>query len=313
MKNIITIIQIFLIFSISLNAQQTFLLTQYTENQSIINPASISIDYLDYQQKRSVGVTYRYQWTGIEDAPRTTYAKFDMINEGDNLAVFGGMIMSDKIGATSQTGIFGRYAYHIRPSIGADLLIGFGLSFGVIQYRIDGKNLEFESNDLLAADTPRRFLPDFGVGANIAFFPESGTKFYAGLSMPQTIGLDAKFRTENDEEFAIKRLRHFYTIAGAIIPIGQQGFLEPSIWLKKTKNTPTHIDFNIRQKFANDFWIGTGYSTSNALHFETGIILIQLIGLEDALLRVGYGFDYNLTQYNQYLGASHELNVSFAW
>ena len=311
MKKICTLLLFFIY--IAVNAQQLNLISQYTENQSIINPAAMSIDYLKYNQRHSTGINYRYQWAGIEDAPQTAFARFEYIQEGNNLAVLGATLIQDRVGATSQTGLLGRYAYQLRPSIGADILIGVGLSFGIVQYRIDASKLDFDPNDQLSGNTPKSYVPDLSIGANIIYYPEYGTKWYAGIAIPQTVGLDVNFTTDSDKNLSIKRMRHFYATGGAIIAIGQQGFLEPSIWIKKTADLPLHIDLNIRQKFANNFWVGMGYSTAKSLKLDTGILLNQLIGLNDSLLRIGYAFEYNISQYGQYLGTTHEIGVSFSW
>lgn len=315
MKNLILTITYCLITWAQLPAQQTFLISQYTENQSLLNPAAVSLDYLEYQQKRSAGLSVRTQWTRMDDAPQTAFARFDYVREGSNLTTFGTTLLQDRVGATTQTGFFGRYAYHIRQprGWGSELLIGLGISFGLVQYRIDGEALEFEAGDPLNGGGTRRITPDFSIGANVAYFPETGIKYYAGLSLPQIAGLDVRFAAGDEDGFVIQRLRHLYAIGGAIIPIGQQGFLEPSVWIKKTRYNPMHVNLNVRQKFVNDFWFGLGYSTSNTLHLESGLILAELMGWNDALIRLAYGFDYNMGQYSNFLGSTHELTVSFGW
>ncbi len=74
----------------------------------------------------------------------------------------------------------------------------------------------------------------------------------------------------------------------------------------------TSRPFKIEHNFIN-FWIGGGYSTSNAIRIETGIILTQLLRLENSLVRVGYSFDYNISSFGNVFGTSHELTVSYAW
>lgn len=315
MKILIHSLTAFLLVLHALSAQQTFLLSQYTENQSLLNPAAISLDYLEYHQQRSAGLSFRSQWTRMEEAPQTAFGRFDYVREGTNLTSFGTTLLQDRVGATSQTGVFARYAYHIRQPMGwgSELLIGVGLSFGLVQYRIDSQALEFEAGDPLNGGGARRITPDFSIGANLAYYPETGIKYYAGLALPQVAGLDVRFAAGEEEGFMIQRLRHLYAIGGAIIPIGQQGFLEPSVWIKKTRNIPMHVNFNIRQKFVNDFWFGLGYSTASTLHLESGLILADLIGWSDELIRVSYGFDYNLGSYSNFLGSTHEITLSMGW
>lgn len=313
MKNLLFIILLTTFSNQLLQAQQLPLFTQYTEMQTFLNPAAISIDYLQYNMNQTAGLTYRLQWVGIEDSPRTGLARYEFIREDNNLTTFGGYILNDRIGASNVTGVYGRYSYQIRPSGNNNLLIGLGIAAGFLQYRLDGTQLEFEADDQLQGGSQVEYLPDFGLGFQITYYPESGTKFYAGAAVPQSVGLRANFRTQNNEEISIKRQYHVYANAGAIFAVGQQGFMEPSVWFKYTQNAPVNIDFNIRQKFVNNFWMGLGYGTSNTLHLEMGLIMTDLLNLENAVVRVGYGFDYNMSAYGNALGTTHELNVSYAW
>lgn len=297
----------------TLTAQQLPLFTQYTELQTYLNPAAIPVDYLQYDMGQVVGLTYRVQWLGIEDAPRTGLLRYERMREDKNLSTFGGMLFNDKVGANTLIGLYGRYSYQIRPAGENNLLIGLGLIGGVLQYRLDGAELEFEPEDQLKGKRQTSLMPDFGLGANVTWYPESGTKWYAGVAMPQTFGLSANFETNANDEISIRRMMHLYSNAGAIFAVGQQGFLEPSVWVKYARNAPLQVDFNLRQKFVNNFWMGLGYSTSRNIHLEMGMILNQLLNLKDAVLRVGYGFDYNIASYGATLGTTHELNVSYAW
>jgi type IX secretion system PorP/SprF family membrane protein len=294
-------------------AQQLPLFTQYTELQTYLNPAAIPVDYLQYNMNQVAGLTYRLQWLGMEDAPRTGLLRYERVREDKNLSTFGGMLFSDKVGANYLTGLYARYSYQLRPAANDNLLLGLGLTGGLIQYRLVGKDLEFEPEDVLRGDGQMSFLPDFGLGVNLTFYPETGTKWYAGLSLPQTFGLSARFETVGSDVISIKRVAHLYANGGAIFAVGQQGFLEPSVWVKYAKNAPIQVDFNLRQKFVNNFWMGIGYATSRNLHLEMGMILNSLLKLENAVLRIGYGFDYNIASYGANLGTTHELNVSYAW
>lgn len=311
-KNIIISI-LFALCCSGLGAQQLPIFNQYTELQTYLNPAGIPIDFLQYQQRKVAGISFRRQWVNIKDAPTTGMAHFNYVREDANPSVFGGLLVNDQVGPTGTTGLYARYSYQIRPSMRENLFIGIGLSAGLVQHRIRSAELQFDPNDLVAGARQGKFLPDFGIGFNVVYFPEQGTKYYAGLSMPQMKGIRAKFNNVDGDELSIEQAAHIYLNGGVIFPSGQQGFLEPSFWLKYAPNVPIHLNLNIRQKFANNFWIGAGYSTSNAIHAETGIILTDLLRLEASLMRIGYSFDYNISSFGGTFGTSHELTVSYAW
>ncbi|MCB0520935.1 MAG: PorP/SprF family type IX secretion system membrane protein [Lewinellaceae bacterium] len=293
--------------------QQLPIFNQYTEIQTYLNPANIPVDYLQYNMNKVMGLTYRIQWLEMEDSPRTGLFRFEKVREDKNLMTWGGMLFNDHVGASDITGIYGKYAYQVRPAGNNNLLIGLGLTAGLLQYRLDGTELEFDPNDVLKDKKETSWLPDFGLGLNLTYYPETGTKWYAGVSLPQTFGLSANFKTGDGNDLSIKRVVHLYSSAGAIFAVGQQGFLEPSIWVKYAQNAPLNIDFNLRQKFVNNFWMGLGYGTSKNVHLEMGMILNQLLHLKDSVLRAGFGFDYNIAAYGNVLGTTYELNVGYAW
>ena len=302
-----------ILFLPNTTAQQLPIFTQYTEMQTYLNPASIAIDYLQYNRSNTAGLSYRYQWTQIEGAPNTLLGRYEHVKEGNNLVVLGGYVLRDQVGPSSVNGVYGRYAYMIRPSLESNFIFGIGLSAGILQYRIKTSELDFQANDQLAGESQSDYIPDFAAGFNFIYYPEYGTKWYGGISIPQIFGIEATFKGLNDHLLSIQKKLHVYANAGAIFAIGQQGFLEPSIWVKYTSNIPLHIDFNVRQKFLNNFWLGLGYSTSKSMHFETGIILKEVINLKNAVLRIGYGFDYGISSISHHLGTVHEINISYAW
>ncbi len=295
-------------------AQLVSLFTQYSDLQTFINPAAIPSEFLQYQQKSVAGLTFRRQWTKIEGSPLTALARFDHTNQGNTLSSFGGFLMKDKVGAADVQGIYGRYAYQIRPSSQEDMFIGLGLTAGMLQYRIDRADLEFKPGDQLQAAQETKWVPDFGIGINFIAYPQRGAKFYAGVSLPQVAGLGATFDGQDGEKFTFRRPTHVMGSMGAIFPVGQQGFMEPSIWVKYTKNQPVNVDINLRQKFRNNFWMGLGYGTAKVIHTEVGLILAESIGLQKGIFRIGYGFDYNISGLlSNYLGTTHEINLSYAF
>jgi hypothetical protein len=98
---------------------------------------------------------------------------------------------------------------------------------------------------------------------------------------------------------------------GYIKFLRNDGFLEPSVWVKSAPNVPVNIDFNLRYQMAQNFWIGAGAATSKAMHIETGFLLGENLGFDNTI-RIGYGFDYSFSTFGPYTGGSHEINISYA-
>ncbi|MDQ3015999.1 MAG: type IX secretion system membrane protein PorP/SprF, partial [Bacteroidota bacterium] len=75
MVNFIRIISVLFLVVVynEMKAQQLPLFTQYREFQGIINPASISHDYLFWEgYTTSFGISYRNQWSKIKGGPVTS-------------------------------------------------------------------------------------------------------------------------------------------------------------------------------------------------------------------------------------------------
>ena len=90
------------------------------------------------------------------------------------------------------------------------------------------------------------------------------------------------------------------------------GFIEPSVWLKYTQDAPLNVDFNFRYQIGQNFWMGLGGSTAQAMHIEGGILLGENLGFDNTL-KVGYGYDYSFSSYGPYTGATHEINITYAF
>jgi type IX secretion system PorP/SprF family membrane protein len=297
-------------------SQQLSLFSQYRENQSIINPASPGSSYLAYGQNMSFGASYRVQWQGFENAPTTANLRADYLyTEGSPVSILGGgYVLNDQTGPTGLTGLYGRIGGLLSddPYYGG---ISLGLSFGMVQYRVNASEIRLrQGGDILSGDDQNKLFPDVGVGA-YAYKMLDGGAFdgdyvYGGLSVPQVFGLDLQFE-DGDGDFQTTRVQHIYGMLGFVKFLRNEGFLEPSVWLKAAPNVPVNVDFNLRYQMAQNFWIGAGGATSSTMHVETGFLLGENLGFDNTL-RIGYGFDYSFSDFGPYTGGSHEINITYS-
>ena len=89
--------------------QQLAHFTQFYLNQYIINPAAGGTkNYFDVKS------SYRYQWVGVNDAPRTFTMSMDgPVTKKGNMGL-GGYVYSDITGPTRRTGFKVSYAYNFK-------------------------------------------------------------------------------------------------------------------------------------------------------------------------------------------------------
>lgn len=300
------------------SAQHLPLFTQYREQAGIINPAAVSADYFLFEHNVAFAGSYRKQWAGLAGAPttQTLQGQYMHAERGSFAWIAGGYLINDQTGPTGFTGAYGRVAGVITddPYYGG---LSFGLSFGAVQYRVNVNKIRLrEQNDILTADNQAKLFPDFGLGVYAYRQLDGGgaldgSHVYAGLSVPQVFGLDLEFQDETGA-FNIQRVQHFYGQMGMYNYLAGDSFLESSVWMKYTPNTPFNVDFNIRYQMQANFWLGTGLSTSGNYHLEAGHVVNDFLS-EDANLKIGYGFDYSFNAFGPEAGTTHEINLAYTF
>jgi type IX secretion system PorP/SprF family membrane protein len=312
MKNIIIPI-LFVQISLVASAQQLSTYTLYRDNWNILNPAIVSNNYLIYDYNMTATASYRHQWAGLKDAPRNQAVHFEYVPDSYNV-VFGGHLLNDKTGYLGMTGAYGNFAYRMDFQRTVEQSLIIGLTAGLVQYRARLSQIQLSENDDVAASVDdQQLFPDFGVGA----FYRYSDLFYAGISVPQTLGLNTTFRGDNGE-FAIHRTQHFYGIVGSYISLDVVGdgasYLEPTVWVKYVPHTPLSLDVNLRYQFSNVLWLGVGGNLAKTLHAEAGVMLGENVELfYNGQLKIGIGYDHGFNPYSQFFGSSFELNLSYSW
>ncbi len=307
---------IVLLFISNINfAQQLPIFNNYLIHQSILNPATINTDFFTKEVKHNIATSYRKQWTDLESGPASQTINFDYNTEGKKLNyIAGAYIINDKTGPTGFTGIYGRYGIIMSDDIQAHGL-SIGINAGLVQYRLNTSALKLKDADDITGTTDRMQLyPDAGIG--IQYYGTFGSirsndKFFVGLSVPQLLGLN--FDVGNIRgKYAIKRVQHLYLNASIIKYLSDESYLQPTIWVKSTPGAPINADINLQYQLNNSFWITPGGNTSGAIHLNLGVSLFSGES-KNTGIKIGYGYDYYFADYSPYIGASHEVFVSYGF
>ena len=296
----------------TLSAQQLSLFTQYRENATIINPAALESDFLisegDYNL--TFGANYRRQWAGLENTPTTQVVRGSYVNNRLSGATFtaGGYVMNDVTGPTGFTGLYGRIGTIIgrNPEYAG---ISVALSAGFAGYRVKSSELVLRDPlDPLGGVDQGQSHPDLGFGIYGYNYVGNDHMLYGGVSVPQVLGMDLTFTNENGE-FDVKRVRHYYGMAGWYWFTGSDSFLEVSSWVKYVEGAPFNADVSVRYQLPSAPYMGMGLSTAGNFHFEAGINVGQSYNA-DTNFRIGYGFDYSFSSFGPSVGGTHELQVA---
>ena len=281
-------------------AQQEPMYSQYMFNPLTINPA-----YAGSRKVISTSVIYRQQWLGIDGAPKTIFASFDTPIKKDKIGL-GFTIANDKIGITNQLNANLSGSYQIQVSRKANL--AFGLQTGITQFTADYAGVDFsKTNSSLLPDqafssSVNKVTPNFGAGLYL-----SSDKYYVGFSAPKLIknSFNGAFSAAEDlGKFKYGLSRHYFLTAGCLIKLNEIYKLKPSFLIRAVAGAPLGIDINTNLWIKDVLGIGVSYRTQNAL---VGIVEFQL----NSQLRLGYGYDFPLTNLSNVSSGSHELLLRY--
>lgn len=275
------------------HAQQLPQLTQYQFNDYVFNPAVAgSRDFLELRSG------HRYQWVGIQDAPRT-FTLSGTTPIGEKMGV-GGYLFTDIVGPTRRTGVQFSYAYHLQFT--EDLKLSLGLSAGLLQFLIDGSKITLRDPGDPAMDDQLRgeLMPD----AKFAFYLYH-PKFWFGATAPQLLRNKVRFFDERNE--VLSRMEdHYYVTGGYRIPMGENWKLEPSFLLKYVDPVPPKLDITATIRYKNNMWLGASYRTNDAYAAMVGIWLKETF-------QFGYSYDIITSNLRNYSTGSHEVMLALTF
>lgn len=317
MKNVLFLL-LFLECASRLQAQQTPLFSVYRDQWSILNPAAISNNFLLNNRTMTLSGTWRTQWWGIPESPRTQLLNWEMVADEKN-SVFGAHVLNDQTGKIGQTGVYGRFAYRIKAGKRVVQSLTIGLNVGAVQYRARLSDIRFPDPSTQPLSDDKTLRPDIGVG----LFYQYADRYYAGLSVPQTFGLNTEFESEGDL-FNLRRVPHVFLVAGGYWSApwlgNETSFVEPSVWVKYAPNSPLNVDANLRCQINELLWAGTGLNAgfgdafSAALHLEAGLFFGDQVQMLNSQFKVGFGFDLPVTQsLSSLFGVGGEVNLVYSW
>jgi type IX secretion system PorP/SprF family membrane protein len=287
MKKLIVIIC--LLTGVSSYAQQDPLFSQYMFNQLLLNPA-----FAGSKEVLSIDILDRYQWVGIDGAPRTlTFGAHTALP--NNKVGIGLYAYRDALGPTVNTGFMGTYAYRI---LFPNSKLAFGIQVGFKHMVFEWDKIRVQKPDyVFNQQDNNRLTPDANFG--IYYFTNT---YYVGLSSKQLFQNEYGWTTVNGENTYTRLLMHFYGMAGVAIPLDDRITFRPSVLGKFVKHAPPQLDVNASLIFNDVFWIGASYRT------EKAVVLLTEFRITPRL-RVGYSFDMYLNELQPHNKGSHEIRL----
>lgn len=265
--------------------------TQYMFNDFVINPAIAGV-HNHYQ----IRTNHRFQWVGLVDPPLTNSIAFYGPHASLDMG-YGGYIYNDVTGPTSRTGITGSYAYQI--GINPGLRLSMGISASVMQFRVDGTQLNPRdvSDPALLDMVSTSYLPDAGIG-----FYLYAEEFYVGLSAAQLLNNKIKIFENKD---GLNRLKTHINLIGAYrYQIDRDWLLEPSVMIKGTAPKELSFDVTARAEWRNMVWGAVSYRYHEAIGIMVGYSF-------DQMLFFGYAYDIGISAIRKYNTGTHEIMIGY--
>ncbi len=264
-----------------------------------------------------IRLTARSQWAGVEDAPKLQTLNFNT-RLGESSAI-GAIFFNDKNGYHSQTGGYLTYAHHLMFSRSdADLnQLSFGISFGLIQSRLDETSFDPEDFDPIIAgivQSSSYFNIDAGMSYNFL-------NFSSHFTIKNIIFQNRKI---NDEGFESNNQRKY--LISAAYAIGQNGsswMYEPSFLFQFSERSGEQsIDVNFKAYRKMDFgrlWgvlsyrrslDGAEYLNGDEINNQKLQYITPIIGIN--FNKFMFAYTYSIQSGSvRYDGGYHQITLGF--
>lgn len=293
MKKLIVLISL-LSLGFVVNAQQELLLSQQFYSRINKNPAGIgNVEDVD------LFLLGHFQYAGMEDAPKTFLANahtfVDKWNSGIGLSV-----SYDHLGiARGFTNVKADYSYGLRWR--DDMLVSFGLGFGVLVSHFDLNKYKVESEAELSED----FMPedenetrpdmDFGV----EFIMKEN--LLVGASVTHLIsGKTSTFVPG----------QHIYLYGRYLFKVDEKWDVAPMLTYMHHKKVNL-LEVNVTGFYDRFIWAGLTWHPDMSSGFKSNPLAITL-GAEYKRFRLGYTFDIGIGRIHNIAATSHEVMLSYS-
>ncbi|MBN2611316.1 MAG: PorP/SprF family type IX secretion system membrane protein [Bacteroidales bacterium] len=307
MQKAVTLLFIFFISVIKLNAQQEYQVSQFMYDHISINPGASGS-----QDMACVNGILRQQWTGIEGAPQNIIihatAPFRLFKKDHG---FGVTFVNDKLAINQDNNLGLSYAYRAdvgdgKLGIGAGLHINFRQFDNTNWYIPTGNDYHTppDQDDAIPKSLEQANAFDFSFGL---FYRTDD--LYFGISATHINQNSYKFVNENstgDAELQNQIFRHYYITSGYTMQLANPSFeLTPSL-LIQSDGKIHKIDINAILSYNKKFWGGVS--------FRPGGALIGMIGFEILNgAKIGFAYDFPVTDITNYYDTSYEVLLNYCF
>lgn len=314
-RRFLTILVSSLILVLNINAQDP-VFSQFYAAPFQINPAFVGNTYAP-----KISLNYRDQWRGFSNAFKTasiTYEQFmPMVNSG-----FALNLTSDSAGdgVFKTNSISGFYSYRLK--VKDNLFFKWGFEAGIVQSKLDWEKLVFtdQIDSFFGAvdsfgnpnptlenppDQSRKTYLDVSTGLIVY-----SSHWYGGFSLKHITTPDNRYLTSfSNLNDGLPVRTTFHAGSQFQLFVGNKNirtaFISPNLVYTRQGDF-SQVNIGAFAKVGRIFagaWFRHSNSNSDAPIF--------LIGVEEGVMKIGYSYDYTISQLSGNTGGSHEMSIVF--
>ena len=290
--------KIYILFSIvfmsySLSAQEEYIFTQYFLNTATVNPGASGFD-----GNHNVVSNYRNTWAGFPNTPKSFQAHYN--GEVAPKVGIGATLLSDQYANLGSTRGGLSFAYMIT---GASYKIGAGFSTQFQQYRVNNIDLSdplIDGTDevLLSRLNDAQF---FEASLGLHGLLDNGLFF--DLAFPGIVRSRINDAVSGDESPGA--FNYLFGLGYDFAIANYDMVIVPSVYVKKFRNVPLHVDFNALMKFL-DGKLQSGITYSAGADNRLGF----LIGTQVNSIIFNYSYNISFHESQQYNNGGHEIGLA---
>lgn len=272
-------------------AQQEAQYTQYMYNMNIVNPAYAG----SVENTICIGFMGRLQWMNVPDSPQTaTLSVHKPIRNGLGLGI---SVLADKLGPIHEQFAYADISYTI--PIGLYDNLAFGLKGGATLFDAKLSDLQtYLPDDESFAEDIHQIKPN--IGAGVFYYSDI---YYIGLSVPNILQSD--YLSKDGSFFSgVSHTNHLFLTGGYVFQLNDDLKFKPSTLIKMTQGAPLSLDISANFLMREKFEAGISYRWNDSV---SGLINFKI----NKDLRIGYAYDYTLTDINKVTTGTHELFILF--
>lgn len=286
-----TLVSVLLFLTLSATAQQYPFYTQWIFNPYTINPSMVAAG-----RRTEANVSYRQQWTGIKDGPRTM--QFDIQHPIDPRMAIGLTVYNDRTVLLSATSAMLTFGYKV--PIATNHSIGFGISAGIYSNRIRQEEISnVDSNDpaiLNSTSNNFAFNGQFGVNYNFK-------NLTLGFSMLQLVDHQT-LSEDNFQKVTFSQLKNKIAFATYRFNlVADTWALQPSFTYRFNENNLNLYEAGAFVSYKNILDVGGGYRQ----YFGANAML--RVHIKD--IEIGFAYDFPTPNMQVSTGGSNEVQLKW--